>query len=157
MISIGLGVLGLSAIGLIGGAILHHASKGIQSQQKSLGRFYRRTATANAMRASAQVPSYAEAIADGEAINRCPPGGQAHPVDRIAIFWVPTLSLWTLIKTSSTRTWLSSSKKNVSGARNVFRHVQWTQSSAPTNSCVTVIIDDCTGCDLCVDPVLWTV
>ena len=85
MMSIGLGVLGLSASGLIGGALLYHASKACRVNGNPL------VDSIDALLPQTQCGEcghpgclpYAKAIADGEAINRCPPGGQA-TVDRIA-------------------------------------------------------------------------
>ena len=154
MISIGLGVLGLSAIGLIEEQYFTTHQKHSESTEIPWSilstHCYRKRNAASAGTQGAF--PYAEAIADGEAINRCPPGGQA-TVDRIAnLLGTDSLAL--------------DADKNIVDQDLVALIIEeecigCTKciQACPVDAIVganklmhTVIIDDCTGCDLCVDP-----
>ena len=84
-LTVGAGVLGLSVIGLVGGALLQYASKAFKVEGSPL------VDSIDALLPQTQCGQcghpgckpYAEAIANGELINRCPPGGQ-ETVDRLA-------------------------------------------------------------------------
>jgi electron transport complex protein RnfB len=96
---------------------------------------------------------YAQAIADGEAINKCPPGGQATINALADLLDVPTPSL-------DAEYGEHSEVKKVAFIREdecigCTKCIQ----ACPTDAILgaakymhTVIADECTGCDLCVEP-----
>ncbi len=96
---------------------------------------------------------YAQAIVDGEAINKCPPGGQATINALADLLDVPAPSL-------DTEHGNYSDVKKVAFIREdecigCTKCIQ----ACPTDAILgaakhmhTVIVDECTGCDLCVEP-----
>ncbi len=96
---------------------------------------------------------YAQAIVDGEAINKCPPGGQATINALADLLDVPAPSL-------DTEHGDYSDVKKVAFIREdecigCTKCIQ----ACPTDAILgaakhmhTVIVDECTGCDLCVEP-----
>jgi electron transport complex protein RnfB len=96
---------------------------------------------------------YAQAIADGEAINKCPPGGQATINALADLLDVPAPSL-------DAEYGEHSKVKKVAFIREdecigCTKCIQ----ACPTDAILgaakqmhTVIVDECTGCDLCVEP-----
>ena len=91
---------------------------------------------------------YAEAIANGDAINKCPPGGQ-ETIERLAEFLgVPAEPI---VKESTKKVAYIIEDDCIGCTKCI--------TACPVDAIVgarklmhTVIKDDCTGCDLCVDP-----
>ncbi|MBK8283881.1 MAG: RnfABCDGE type electron transport complex subunit B [Ahniella sp.] len=96
---------------------------------------------------------YAEAIAEGEAdINQCPPGGQAgidalaDLLGRAAATLNPANGVEQAVRVAVIR------EAECIGCTKCIQGARSTRSSAPTSSWHTVLLDDCTGCDLCIPP-----
>ena len=96
---------------------------------------------------------YAEAIADGQPINRCPPGGQA-TIDALAqLLGVESLALDPEHGTENSE--ISVAYIREDECIGCTKCIQ----ACPVDAIVgapklmhTVIVDQCTGCDLCVEP-----
>ena len=95
---------------------------------------------------------YAEAIANGEAINRCPPGGQA-TVDRIAnLLGIDSLGLdadENIIEQDLVALII---EEECIGCTKCIQACPVDAIVGSNKLMHTVISSDCTGCDLCVDP-----
>ena len=154
IVSIGAAVIGLSAIGLIGGLLLQYASKAFKVNGNPL------VDPIDALLPQTQCGQcghpgckpYAEAIAYGEAINLCPPGGQA-TVDRIAnLLGVDSLALdadKNIIEQDLVALII---EDECIGCTKCIQACPVDAIVGATKLMHTVIMDDCTGCDLCVDP-----
>ena len=85
LVTVGSGVIVLTVIGFAGGALLQYASKAFKVEGnplvESIDELLPQTQCGQCGHPGCK--PYAEAIAHGESINRCPPGGQT-TVDRIA-------------------------------------------------------------------------
>lgn len=94
---------------------------------------------------------YAEGIAQGEAINRCPPGGQETIIGLSQLLSVPVLELDTTRGEAPAQVAYIREAECIGCTKCI--------QACPVDAIVgaaklmhTVIIDECTGCDLCVAP-----
>ena len=96
---------------------------------------------------------YAEAIADGQPINRCPPGGQA-AIDALAqLLGVESLALDPEHGTENPE--ISVAYIREDECIGCTKCIQACPADAIVGAAKlmhTVIVDQCTGCDLCVEP-----
>ena len=154
LLTVGAGVLGLSFIGLLGGALLQYASKAFKVDGNPL------VDSIDALLPQTQCGQcghpgckpYAEAIANGEAINRCPPGGQ-ETVDRLAnLLGVESLPLDADETTADQDLVAVIIEEECIGCTKCIQACPVDAIIGAAKLMHTVIVDDCTGCDLCVDP-----
>ena len=102
----------------------------------------------NAASAVTRLSPYAEAIADGDAINKCPRAART-PSKRSRIYSMSNPN-HSMPSTVPRRRWsLTSEKRNASVALNAFRPAP-SMRSWRGEVMYTVIADECTGCDLCI-------
>ena len=153
-LTVGAGVLGLSVIGLVGGALLQYASRAFKVEGSPL------VDSIDALLPQTQCGQcghpgckpYAEAIANGELINRCPPGGQ-ETVDRLAtllgIDSRPLDADETAVEQDLVAVII---EEECIGCTKCIQACPVDAIIGAAKLMHTVIIDDCTGCDLCVDP-----
>jgi electron transport complex protein RnfB len=151
---IGFGMLGLGLITGLGGWLLHVASQRLKTESNPL-----------IERIDQELPQtqcgqcghpgcrpYAEAIASGEAINRCPPGGQ-DTVDRLAeLLGRDTVPLDAEPETvgQDTVAWII--EADCIGCTKCIQACPVDAIVGASKLMHTVITDACTGCDLCVAP-----
>jgi electron transport complex protein RnfB len=154
LLTVGAGVLGLSFIGLLGGALLQYASKAFKVDGNPL------VDSIDALLPQTQCGQcghpgckpYAEAITNGEAINRCPPGGQ-ETVDRLAnLLGVESLPLDADETTADQDLVAVIIEEECIGCTKCIQACPVDAIIGAAKLMHTVIIEDCTGCDLCVDP-----
>ena len=96
---------------------------------------------------------YAESIADGDAINKCPPGGQA-TINAIAnLLDVPAPTLDEEHgEASEIKTVAYSREDECIGCTKCIQACPVDAILGAAKLMHTVIADECTGCDLCVEP-----
>jgi len=96
---------------------------------------------------------YAEAIADGQPINRCPPGGQA-TIDALAqLLGVKSLALDPEHGTENPEISVAYIREDECiGCTKCIQACPVDAIVGATKLMHTVIVDQCTGCDLCVEP-----
>lgn len=96
---------------------------------------------------------YAEAIADGQPINRCPPGGQT-TIDALArLLGVESLTLDPEHGAEKSETSVAYIRENECiGCTKCIQACPVDAIVGATKLMHTVIVDQCTGCDLCVEP-----
>lgn len=95
---------------------------------------------------------YAEAIANGEAINRCPPGGQ-ETVDRLAeLLGVATLPLDADPETAAVDRVAVIIEEDCIGCTKCIQACPVDAILGAAKLMHTVLPDLCTGCDLCIAP-----
>ena len=152
--TIGAGVAGLSVIGLLGGILLQYASKVFAIDANPL------VNSIDALLPQTQCgrcghpgcKPYAEAIARGEPINRCPPGGQ-DTVDLLAsLLGVDTLPLDADDATTEQDLVAIIIEKDCIGCTKCIQACPVDAIVGAAKLMHTVIVDECTGCDLCIDP-----
>ena len=96
---------------------------------------------------------YAEAIADGQPINRCPPGGQA-TIDALAqLLGVESLALDPEHGTENSEISVAYIREDECiGCTKCIQACPVDAIVGAAKLMHTVIVDQCTGCDLCVEP-----
>lgn len=96
---------------------------------------------------------YAEAIADGEAINRCPPGGQATINELAKLLDVEAPSLDEEHGEESERPTVAYIREEECiGCTKCIQACPVDAILGAAQQMHTVIAEECTGCDLCVEP-----
>lgn len=154
LLTVGAGVLGLSFIGLLGGALLQYASKVFKVEGNplvdSIDELLPQTQCGQCGHPGCK--PYAEAIANGEAINKCPPGGQ-ETVDRLAnLLGVESLPLDADETAADQDLVAVIIEEECIGCTKCIQACPVDAIIGAAKLMHTVIVDDCTGCDLCVDP-----
>lgn len=95
---------------------------------------------------------YAESIANGEAINKCPPGGQA-TVDALAnLLDVESIALDAELEEDPVKTIAYIREDECIGCTKCIQACPVDAILGAAKQMHTVITDECTGCDLCVAP-----
>ncbi|MGB0466512.1 MAG: electron transport complex subunit RsxB [Pontibacterium sp.] len=95
---------------------------------------------------------YAEAIASGEAINKCPPGGQS-TVDALAdLLDVEALPLDAEDAAEPVKTVAYIREDECIGCTKCIQACPVDAILGAAKQMHTVIVSECTGCDLCVEP-----
>ena len=95
---------------------------------------------------------YAEAISEGEAINKCPPGGQA-TVDSLAtLLGLETISLDAEVQEDNIKSYAVIREAECIGCTKCIQACPVDAIVGAAKHMHTVIEDDCTGCDLCLEP-----
>lgn len=148
------GVLVLTLIGLSGGALLKFASRAFQVNGnpliKSIDELLPQTQCGQCGHPGCK--PYAEAIASGEAINRCPPGGQ-ETIDRLAkLLGLDSLPLDTEPDTVLEDLVAVVIEEDCIGCTKCIQACPVDAIVGAAKLMHTVITDQCTGCDLCIDP-----
>lgn len=152
--NLAMGALALTALTLAGGALLSFAV-----------RFFRVDGNPLVESIDAVLPQtqcgqcghpgcrpYAEAIANGEAINRCPPGGQ-ETVDRLAeLLGVATLPLDADPETAAVDRVAVIIEEDCIGCTKCIQACPVDAILGAAKLMHTVLPDLCTGCDLCIAP-----
>ena len=95
---------------------------------------------------------YAEAIAEGEAINRCPPGGDAGIKALAQLLDVEVIPLNEECGEESIPTVAFIIEEECIGCTKCIQACPVDAIVGAAKQMHTVIIDECTGCDLCVPP-----
>ena len=154
IIILGAGVLVLSLIGLGGGALLEFTSKAFHVHGnpliKSIDELLPQTQCGQCGHPGCK--PYAEAIASGEAINRCPPGGQ-ETIDRLAkLLGLDSLPLDTEPDTVLEDLVAVVIEEDCIGCTKCIQACPVDAIVGAAKLMHTIITDQCTGCDLCIDP-----
>ena len=95
---------------------------------------------------------YAEAIANGEAINKCPPGGETTIHELANLLDVEPLPLDAEHGEESVKTVAYIREDECIGCTKCIQACPVDAILGTAKQMHTVIIDECTGCDLCVEP-----
>ena len=154
LVTVGSGVIGLTVIGFTGGALLQYASKAFKVEGnplvESIDELLPQTQCGQCGHPGCK--PYAEAIAHGESINRCPPGGQT-TVDRIAsLLGVESLPLDADTAAADQDLVALIIEEECIGCTKCIQACPVDAIVGAAKLMHTVIVDDCTGCDLCIDP-----
>ena len=154
LVTVGSGVIGLTVIGFAGGALLQYASKAFKVDGnplvESIDELLPQTQCGQCGHPGCK--PYAEAIAHGVAINRCPPGGQT-TVDRIAsLLGVESLPLDADTAAADQDLVALIIEEECIGCTKCIQACPVDAIVGAAKLMHTVIVDDCTGCDLCIDP-----
>lgn len=96
---------------------------------------------------------YAQAIVDGDAINKCPPGGQTtiNALANLLDIEAPTLDSEHGVE-SAVKTVAFIREDECIGCTKCIQACPVDAILGAAKQMHTVIIDECTGCDLCVEP-----
>lgn len=95
---------------------------------------------------------YAEAIANGEAINKCPPGGQGTIEALADLLDVEAIPLDAEHGEEQVKTVAFIREDECIGCTKCIQACPVDAILGAAKQMHTVIIDECTGCDLCVEP-----
>lgn len=152
--NLAMGMLALTALTLAGGALLSFAVRVFRVDGNPL------IESIDAVLPQTQCGQcghpgcrpYAEAIANGEAINRCPPGGQ-ETVDRLAdLLGVATLPLDADPETATVDRVAVIIEEDCIGCTKCIQACPVDAILGAAKLMHTVLPDLCTGCDLCIAP-----
>lgn len=95
---------------------------------------------------------YAEAIANGEAINKCPPGGEATIKALADLLDVEAIPLDAEHGEEDVKTYAFIREEECIGCTKCIQACPVDAILGAAKQMHTVIISECTGCDLCVEP-----
>ena len=95
---------------------------------------------------------YAEAIANGDEINKCPPGGEATIKELAELMGVEAKPLDDAHGTEDVKKVAFIREDECIGCTKCIQACPVDAIIGAAKQMHTVIIDECTGCDLCVDP-----
>ena len=95
---------------------------------------------------------YAQAIADGDEINKCPPGGDATIKKLADLMGVETKSLDAAHGEEDVKKVAYIREDECIGCTKCIQACPVDAILGAAKQMHTVIVDECTGCDLCVDP-----
>ncbi|SFD52399.1 electron transport complex subunit RsxB [Pseudoalteromonas denitrificans] len=95
---------------------------------------------------------YAEAIADGDAVNKCPPGGEATVQKLADLMGVKAIPLAGGEANDPIKTVAYIREDECIGCTKCIQACPVDAILGATRQMHTVLIDECTGCDLCVEP-----
>ena len=95
---------------------------------------------------------YAQAIADGEAINRCPPGGETTIKALADLLGVDAIPLDAEHGSEAVRTIAYIREDECIGCTKCIQACPVDAILGAAKQMHTVIVDECTGCDLCLEP-----
>jgi electron transport complex protein RnfB len=95
---------------------------------------------------------YAEAIANGEAINRCPPGGESTIKNLADLLDLEVIPLDAEHGSEAIRTIAYIREDECIGCTKCIQACPVDAILGAAKQMHTVIVDECTGCDLCVEP-----
>ncbi|MCA0901606.1 electron transport complex subunit RsxB [Microbulbifer agarilyticus] len=95
---------------------------------------------------------YAQAIANGEAINKCPPGGQATINELANLLDVEATPLDAEHGTEDVKKVAFIREAECIGCTKCIQACPVDAIVGAAKQMHTVIVDECTGCDLCVEP-----
>lgn len=154
LLTMGAGIFGITVTGLIGGALLELASKWFTTDENplidSIDELLPQTQCGQCGHPGCR--PYAQAIADGEKINRCPPGGQ-ETVDRLAqLLGLESLELDADPATVEADNVALIIEEDCIGCTKCIQACPVDAIIGAAKLMHTVINDACTGCDLCIEP-----